>query len=243
MPFVASNTFPGVETPDPDTEIFERIPWESLRRPGPDFRWLAYLLAAVIAMGAVGVSIGRTIGPRQVVPAAAPAEIASPLPAPTTPAPADPTVPTPPQSLDPLPPPVSEPGTWSEADLRAVGDTSLEMEAAGVAEWFVVRHFTREAEERSFIDWSGPVGVEWVAADRLRVVVVIRRLAAVAGGEYARVPDEGWAVTVELGSAGWTVVDGPAPVPELELSVAVPEEMTEWTDPAGLTWSIREADP
>src|SRR5690606_40669996 len=53
----AVRTFAGVDD-ERDVEVFERIPWEALTER-PDRRWIAYVVAAVIVLGALGVSIGR----------------------------------------------------------------------------------------------------------------------------------------------------------------------------------------
>ena len=60
-----------------DVEIFERIPWESLEKP-QDRRWVVYLLAAGLVMGAVGVTVGRGMTPSSAPEPTAPVSVSAP---------------------------------------------------------------------------------------------------------------------------------------------------------------------
>jgi hypothetical protein len=226
-----------VDQSDRDVEIFERIPWDSLR-PSPDRRWWAYVVAAAIVMGAVGVSVGRTWG----------------SPAPTVPSvvTTTPTVQTTPAAapaqtgeapLEMSPPPSTTSTLWSEADLMAVPEERLLQTAAATASRFVVDHFTRDEGDdgggRSFVEWAEATATTWTAADRVTVTVVARRLAAGGDEAYRRVPDEAWEVDLRLEGERWTVVGGPAGAPAPEIVVDVVEaEQEAWTDAAGLTWQV-----
>lgn len=250
----------SVDSDEGDVEIFERIPWDALERP-QERRWIVYLVAAAVVMGAIGVSVGRGIpvGP----PSTTVSSVTSPAPEPTSPP--DVTVP-----LEAAP---EIPTTWTEADLMAVPAETLEDSAAVMAEWFIVDYFTRDggtsdAGGRSFVEWAAVVDRTWVSNSVMELTVVVRRLAAEGDDTYQRIPVEGWLVTAELGDEGWVVVQGPvaitAPDPAVDLvplDGPAPAEVVspggdetvrgaaeiddgwivevEWTDPAGLDWVIR----
>ena len=250
----------GVDSDEGDVEIFERIPWDALEKPR-DRRWIVYLVAAAVVMGAIGVSVGRgmiTVGP-------------SPTTAPSVPQTPDPT--TPPDVTAPVATAPEIPTTWTEADLMAVPAETLEDSAAVMAEWFIVDYFTRDggnsdAGGRSFVEWAAVVDCKWVSSSVMELTVVVRRLAAEGNDPYQRIPVEGWQVTTELGDEGWVVVQGPvataAPDPAVDLvplDGPVPAEVAspgadgtahgameieggwivevDWTDAAGLDWLIR----
>lgn len=236
-----------------DVEIFERIPWDSLEEK-PERRWMAYLLAAVVVLGAVGVSLGRQMGSS---PAAPPSASMAPIMTSAS---------TPEALPSPSPTAAAAPemdATWSEADLMALPAEWLEMSAAAMAEWFVVEFFTREepGEDRSFVDWARTREIEWVAPSLVEVTVLVRRLAAAGDGPYQRLGTEAWVVTTELTDDGWTVVQGPvqSETPELATDFADADqagsegsvgagkatdgrrlEEVEWVDSAGVIWKVRQ---
>lgn len=256
---VGWRTFALVDADEQDVEVFERIPWESLEKP-QDRRWVFYLVAAAVVMGAVGVTVGRGMSTPPSVPVPTEATVSAPTsssgPVPSTiPVAAAPDIPT----------------TWSEADLMAVPGETLEDAAAALAEWYVVDYFTRsgaDAEGRSFVEWSAVVAKHWRSASALELTVVLRRLAARGDEPYTKVPAEGWLVTAELVDQGWVVVEGPVAVTPLEpvvdmapLDGEVPAEVAaeveegevrggsqvaggwlvelDWVDPAGLGWVVQ----
>ncbi len=254
----------AVEEPreEHDVEVFERIPWEALEKSGPDHRWLAYLVAMVVVLGAVGISIGRGMAPS---PVTSPAVTQAPTA--TIPVASD-------VHEAPAPEPTAAPNqasVLSEADLMALPGDSLEAGAAAVAEWFVVDHFTREDGDggRSFVDWARAGELTWLGATTIDVTVLIRRLAASGDDAYQRLPAEAWRVTTELIDDHWVVIHGPTPAqaPTLDVSLPAPEGDVpdrvassvedgtitgaaqvegrwsvelQWTDDAGLTWTVRE---
>lgn len=225
-----------------DVEVFERIPWESLR-PTPDRRWVAYLVAAGLVMGAVGVTVGRGMG--------APAPSTTVGAVTTTPVP---TVPVTLGSSVPVPPPptaptvhstsLPQPEEWSEADLMAVPADAMDDVAAALAEWYVAEYFTRDDEEdagRSFVEWVRVVDRRWVTTTDIDLTVAVRRLAAQGDDPYQRMPVEAWLVSVRLEEGEWVVVAGPEPAEPPALRVELVDENAEetlWTDPAGLEWVI-----
>lgn len=229
---------------DTEVEVFERIPWESLERAGGDRRWIAYLMAGVLVLGAVGVSLGR-----QMTPAPTPVGSTAPPTVPSSqPVAGPPTgdVSAPPTSTTTAP----EAGLWSEADLMALADSPVELTAAAVAEWFIRDHFTRDGADggRSFVEWAGTVGFTWTDAARAAVTVALVRLAAEEEADYRRLDPEGWEVHLELDEEGWTVVDGPfmaeGGLPRVVISTpdsgSAETAESEWIDEAGLTWTVRE---
>lgn len=248
---------------DHDVEVFERIPWESLEQ-NPNRRWIPYLVATAVVLGAVGVTIGRGM-------ITSPAEQATVLATTTAPMADSATEPVVDETGSPdatIPPP--QESTWSEADLMALPEGAVESAAMAVAEWFVVEHFTREGDEgRSFVDWARAGELTWMDSTTVDVTVLVRRLAAEGDDPYQRLPAEAWQVTTELEGDRWVVTHGPVPLapPKLEVSVPslddhVPDEVgadsegsivgaaqidedswsvgVEWTDAAGLTWLVRD---
>lgn len=249
---------------DHDVEVFERIPWESLEQ-NPNRRWILYLVATALVLGAVGVTIGRGM----ITPPVEQPTVLATATAPMVDPSAEPVVGgrgSPDATI--LPPPES---TWSEADLMALPEGAVETPAMAVAEWFVVQHFTREEGDvgRSFVDWARAVELTWMDLTTVDVTVLVRRLAAEGDDPYQRLPAEAWQVTTELEDDWWVVTHGPVQValPTLEVSVPsledhVPDELAvapeapivgaaqideeswsvgvEWTDAAGLIWVIRD---
>lgn len=229
---------------DTDVEVFERIPWESLENVGGDRRWVAYLVAGALVLGAVGVSLGRqgVPVPAPVVPAAEStipvAEIGDGSPV---------TSPVPVSSATSYP--VTEEGSWAEADLMALAEAPVEVTGASVAEWFVTDHFTRDGDDgRSFVEWAGVVGFSWLEVDRATATVAMMRLAAEGKGEYRRLDPEAWEVVLALDEEGWVVVDGPLRAegwsPRIEIATISEGRAsveTRWVDGAGLEWPVREA--
>ncbi len=251
---------------DRDVEVFERIPWDSLKPP-PDRRWLVYLVAVAVVLTAVGLSVGRGMAPP-----VGHAVVGSDVQVETT-------VVAPAQPVEPLDsPPSTSPvdvasAMWSEADLMAVPFHNLEGEAATLGEWFVVDWFTRDgtdesSEGRSFVEWAGVSGVEWVGDDTIDVTVLVRRLASLDGGPYSRLPDEAWLVTAVVDNGEWQIIEGPvlAALSGGSVDIAplvddVPQHLMgmvdgtpvaarrdrdgwlvelSWEDPAGLSWPIRQ---
>ena len=227
---------------DTDVEVFERIPWEALEGADGNRRWVAYTVAAALVIGAVGVSLGRQGAPAPVppLPTTMPSVTYAAVPVSTV------AVATPTPSV----PPATEPGSgrWAEADLMALADTPVEVTAASVAEWFVTDHFTRDGTDgRSFVEWAGVVGFEWLDLDRATATVAVTRLAAAGGDDYQRLEPEAWTVVLAMDEEGWAVVDGPIVAETLLPRVEIPASdesgsaaVSRWIDAAGLEWTVRE---
>lgn len=213
-----------------DVEVFERIPWESLEAKS-DRRWMAYALAVVIVLGAVGVSLGRQM--------AAPPEAVSTTTAPVSTTP-ETVAPAATVEVAAAPGP---PTTWSEADLMALPAETIETTAMAVAEWFVVDFFTRDdpEDDRSFVEWARAWQMEWETPTSARVTVLVRRLGATADEPYHRLGAEAWDVELELDEEDWSVASRPARGETPELVVRDTDAIGgEWTDEAGVTWRIEE---
>lgn len=226
-------TFPTVDD-ERDVEVFERIPWESLEGK-PDRRWLAYTVAGVLVLGAVGVSIGRQVSP-------APGPPITTLPAAVTATEAP--VASPPPTTAITAPAVT---TWTEADLMALPAESVQTAAMATAEWYVVDYFTRDdpGGPRSFVEWARASEITWESPSEAWVKVLVRRLAADDGEDYRRLETEAWRVGMRLDDAGWSVL--PTPM-RMEAPVLAPLEESgssstaDWVDGAGVTWRVREAE-
>lgn len=219
-----------------DVEIFERIPWESLAER-TDHRWIAYVVAGVVVLGALGISVGRHLAAGPVVP---PATTMATAAVPT--ATSQPFPPSSPPTSAPASPPPTEP-MLTEADLMALPAADLEWAAAAVAEWFIADHFTRDSAggDRSYVEWVRAFEVEWTSTTTASVTVVTRRLAARGDDPYQRLDEEAWEVVTELTDDGWTVAAGPAPARLPLVEVGAPEPTSEWVDAAGLTWPVQDA--
>lgn len=217
-----------------DVEVFERIPWESLEDK-TDRRWMAYALAGVIVLAAVGVSLGRQMTPGL-------------EPVPTTTGEPSTTLGTvAPSTTAEVAAASPGPTTWSEADLMALPGETIETGAMAVAEWYVVDFFTRDDPEgdRSFVEWARAWQMEWDTPTSARVTVLVRRLAAPAAEPYHRLEEEAWDVEMELDGEAWSVASGPVRGAKPDLVVRNPDpdgdrDEGEWTDDAGVTWPIQE---
>jgi hypothetical protein len=221
-------TFAAVDD-ERDVEVFERIPWESLTER-TDRRWIAYVVAAVIVLGALGVSVGRHLGGAPVAPP--PTTLAAPTEAITT---------TTAAMVSPSSPPTTSP-MLTEADLMALPAADLEWSAAALAEWFVVDHFTRDTTggDRSYVEWVRAFEVEWTSTTTASVTVLARRLAAQGNDPYRRLEEEAWEVITELTEDGWDVTAGPIPVEPPSLHREDVEPTSEWVDGAGLIWPVED---
>ncbi|HEX2153234.1 MAG TPA: hypothetical protein VHL52_04590 [Acidimicrobiia bacterium] len=220
-----------------DVEIFERIPWESLE-PRPDRQWIAYLLAGIVVLGAVGISLGRQMAAAPPAPLTVTTTALAPDPVPPASVTTD-TVTT--ETVATVPEPAT---TWSEADLMALPVSSLETSAAALAEWFIVEYFTREEDggSRSYVDWAETSQVEWTDTSSAEVTVLVRRLAAGADEAYQRLEAEAWKVETNLDDTGWTVVGGPIQAEPPEMALPDRGGGVEWTDGAGISWTVHESD-
>jgi len=249
---------------DHDVEVFERIPWESLEQ-NPNRRWIPYLVATAVVLGAVGVTIGRGM----ITPPVEQPTVLATTTAPMTDSSAGPVVGatgSPDTTILP-----AQDSMWSEADLMALPEGAVETAAMAVAEWFIVEHFTREDgdEGRSFVEWARAGELTWMDPTTVDVTVLVRRLAAKGDDPYQRLPAEAWQVTTELDGDRWVVTHGPVQMAPPTLDVAVPsldgrvpDELAvateapmlgaakidednwsvgvEWTDAAGLIWLVRD---
>ncbi len=227
-----------------EREEYEHVPWSELTADkAPDRRWLAYLAAAALVAGALGLVAVRTLWPGS--PAAAPVSVETTAPSPPPPDPAATAESLPaPSPLDP-----AGPVLYSEADLLAAPAAATGAEAAVMkAEWFVADYFTSDGDGRGSLDVRtalpgdadlprlphdgapGPISyVEWARAFRVsdvgdglhRVGVAFRTVAGAAGEPLARQPVRAVEVVVRTSPGGVAVVDLPAPA-TLPLDVGYP---------------------
>ncbi|MEA1904008.1 MAG: hypothetical protein U9N56_10820 [Actinomycetota bacterium] len=223
-------------------EVYERIPWETLEKPGNDRQWVVMAVAGAVALGALAFTFMRS----QPVPA----PLAT---APVAAAPVVSTVPVAPAS--PLPTTPTAPIAVTEADLFAVDPGSLKDAVAAHAEWFAVEYFSYDGSDQSaltlgsmlpqgvplpeappavqvFVDWVGVTEVVEVAPVTFEVSLVVRSLVARDDGPFVRQAPRSAIVEIRIGGDGSPVVGLPpvlakanpgAPQP-LNLS-GVPEEI------------------
>lgn len=225
-----------------DREEYEHVPWSQLTpEAGPDRRWLAYLAAAALVAGALGLVAVRTLW--QGSPAAAPVTVETTAAGPPT------SVALFEGAAAPAPLDAAEPIAYSEADLLAGASPAGAASAAAVkAEWFVADYFTNDGDGRGSLDLrtalpgdadlpplphDAPAGgvsyVEWARAFRAddlgdglhRVAVAFRTVAGPEGEPLARQPVRAVDVVVRTAAGGLAVVDLPAPAP-LPLDVGHP---------------------
>lgn len=204
-------------------EVYERIPWETLEKPGADRQWVILGVAAAIVAGALGYTFmtNRTVPPQTPV-VTAPVSVAEPAqPAPTSPVPAA------------VPPAITVPPVIAEADLYAVPPQRLADAAAAHAEFFAVEFLTVDGtgEEQSllrsllppdvplptapdglvvFVEWVGAIETLEVGVARYEVEVLVRYMVAQDGGTYQRVAPELLTVDVEVDDAGARIASAPA---------------------------------
>ncbi len=215
-----------------EREEYEHVPWSELAAdPSPDRRWLAYLAAAALVAGALGLVVVRTLWPGS--PATVPVTVETvaapgstvdvPTPEPAAPAPLD----------------GGAAALYSEADLLAAGAPASDARAAVTkAEWFVADYFTNDGDGRGSLDvrtalpgdadlpplpHDGPHGavsyVEWSRAFRVddlgdglhRVAVAFRTVAGAEGEPLARQPVRAVEIVVRAAGDGVAIVDLPAP--------------------------------
>ncbi len=215
-----------------EREEYEHVPWSELAAdPAPDRRWLAYLAAAALVAGALGLVAVRTLWPGS--PAAAPVTVE------TGAAPGPGTAGTVPDVPAPTPLDGGEQVLYSEADLLAAAAPAGDGQAAvAKAEWFVADYFTSDGDGRGSLDLrtalpgdadlpplphDGPPGpvsyVEWARAFRAeelgdglhRVAVAFRTVAGREGEPLARQPVRAVEVVIRVSGGGVAVVDLPSP--------------------------------
>lgn len=168
------------------------------------------------------------------------------------------------------------PGTpteYSEADLAAVNTEDLHRKVAGAAEWMVLEFFTLDPADPwldrvqaasglrlppeavpgapdgqavSYVEWTRARSVEQIDGDTFLASVLIRRLVAVDGETYRRLPTEWVDLRLRLEPDGSVRA---ASLPEIATPATVtlipwPEEDLGWiTDQAGLGWPSSSGEP
>lgn len=198
-------------------EHLEQIPWSELvvqQRPFP--RWIAYVAAGALAVGAIGVVVGRSL--------------------PASSEPVTPLVPS--VSLTTLPAlpnviPTTAP-LYSEADLMALVPGSQEQLAAARAEWFVHDYFgtggrpgealgvvaalpdgaeipTGGGTGVSFVEWAQSAAIETVGPDLYQATVLFGMLGGSDVQSLTRLPVRAVSVVVEVKDGNASIVDLPSP--------------------------------
>jgi hypothetical protein len=203
-------------------EQYESIPWDALVTDDTRRRTRGlYLLAAVLVIGSLTAAIARNL------PGAAPTAMdgSSSVTAGTT------------EATDAIVVTDETGALLTEAELApAVTDRAATDSAVATATWFVADYFTLDGSSltrqslerlladhvtlpepdpdgRSFVESVVPLGVEELGEGRVRVVALVRSLAASEGEDYRRQPARAVEVTVMVSPDGSTVLDLPRPVP------------------------------
>jgi len=196
-------------------EVYERIPWETLEKRGPERQWLLIVVAGAVVAGALAYSFMQSRPASPAAPAASAAPTTSPgvATAPVAATPAAPTTTAP------------SPMLTAEADLYAVDPEHLANRAAAHAEWFAVEYFSADGSEESrrtlqammpagvplpeagegvqvFVDWVGAQEVAESGPLSYSVEVVVRSLAARGDEEFVRQPARVAEVEVVFGDDG-----------------------------------------
>jgi hypothetical protein len=217
---------------DERSEVYERIPWETLEKKGGDRQWIVYTVAGAIALGALAYSFIRN----QPVPPAAP--VAEPVV--TTAATATTAIP-PSES----PSTVAGPVVVSEADLYAVDPERLLDQAVAHAEWVAVEYVSFDGSEESqavlasllpsgaglpqapegthvFVDWAGATRVVETGPTSFEVSVRVRSLSSAGDAGFVRQPSRTVIVPVEVDEMGAHATGVPA---KTEITVAAAGEL------------------
>lgn len=216
-------------TPPGDDERFEHIPWEHIGPTNDRNKLILYGLAGAVliagltaaVVGGRGASTDLVATPTTTTPATIVTMIeATTAPTSTSTAPGA-------SALND-----DQVAVWSEADLRAFPVEILATEAAALAEWLASDFFTIDGGTqitadlegilpegsvlpeapvgtRSFVEWARAVSVEEPTPGLYQVLVLVRRLAAVEGESYRRIPPIGVEISLTWTDGGWSVTDLP----------------------------------
>jgi hypothetical protein len=203
-----------------DDERFEHIPWEHLKGPEPNRRWVLYAGAGALVAAALTASFVRA---RPVSPASAPTSMTLSA----TAAVVTPTVPALTTTLL-----ASEADPPTEADLMAVPAELLAAQAAAWAEWVTSLYFTIDGGDgpgqalgsilpassptpiptpgqRSYVEWARAIDVAEIAPAEYLVEVAVRTLGAMAEEPYRRMPARSIIWRLRWTPDGWSVLDLP----------------------------------
>lgn len=204
-------------------EVYERIPWETLEKPGGDRQWVVLGVAAAIVAGALGYTFvsSRAAQPEMPVASVPVAAADSPqLPASPAPIPAA------------VPPATTLPTVIAEADLYAVPPQRLADAAGAHAEFFVVEYLTVDGTGQEpallrsllptdvplpaapeglvvFVEWVGAIETAEIGVGRFQVDVLARYMVAQDGAPYQRAQPEVLSVEVEVDDSGARVASAP----------------------------------
>lgn len=192
-------------------EQYESIPWDALVTDDTRRRTRGlYLLAAVLVMGSLSAAIARNL------PGSAPTAVTGAVTV-TTGASVDSDVAAPLITEAALLPAVPDPAiaiaTWFVADYFTLDGSSLTRDSL---ERMLADHVDlpeADPTARSFVDSVVPFSIEELGGSTVRVVVLVRSLAASDGEDYRRQPARAVEVFVASSPEGSTVLDLPRPVP------------------------------
>jgi hypothetical protein len=240
-------------------EHYESIPWDALVTDDTRRRTRGlYLLAAVLVIGSLSAAIARNL------PGAAPTAMDG-----SSSATAGPT-----EAADAIVVADETAALLTESELAHAVTRVATDSAVATATWFVADYFTLDGSSltrqslerlladhvtlpepdpasRSFVESVVPLAVEELGEGRVRVVALVRSLAASEGEDYRRQPARAVEVTVMVSPDGSTVLDLPRPVPlpptvpvqvDLEAGEAPPVVMDAALEAARL-WGSPDPEP
>ena len=207
-------------------EVYERIPWEVLEKPRPDYNWLVIALAGAVAVGALAYSFVRSQPLPPASTAVVPVTAAAQPPAPESAA-------------------TDVPFAISEADLFAVDAERTIDEVSAHAEWFAVEFIAYDGSEESkeileallpeglplpeapegtqvFVDWVRASSVTEVRDMGFRVEVMVRSLASSSEGGFIRQRPITLVLEIVMTEVGVPMVTRPPTILEVVLPVSAP---------------------
>ena len=232
------------------SEVYERIPWETLDQKNGDRQWIIFAVAGAVVLGALAYSFMSNR------PQAQPTAAVEPVAADSLPEPAELADPVGVVPVPALPPVATGPVVVAEADLFAVNPERLLDQAVAHAEWFVAEYFTVDGSEqhsstlaslmpegvplptapdgtRIFVESVGSLDVTELESLRYEVTVLVRYLLAKDDEIYRRQPPVVATVEVAIGDSGPRIALPPqiaavaAPSPEKLALTEVPTEVGE----------------
>jgi hypothetical protein len=230
-------------------EQYESIPWDALVTDDTRRRTRGlYLVAAVLVIGSLSAAIARNL------PGSVPTAVTGAVTV-TTGASVDSDDATPLITEAALSPAITDRAvaiaTWFVADYFTLDGSSLTRDSL---ERLLADHVDLPAADpaaRSFVESVVPLAVEELGGGKVRVVTLVRSLAASDGEDYRRQPARAVEVTVMVSDDGSRVLDLPRPVPlpptaswmvDLEPGAAPPAVMDAAFDAARI-WGTPDPEP
>ncbi len=239
--------------PSTDDHIAEHVPWDQMTlHPRPDRKRIFYLAAAAVFVVVVGIVVTQQFRPTgsEFIPVVS-ASTATPLVTTATP-----------QVAVPAP---AVPAVLSEEDLMAIDSGEIERSVVARAEWASLEFFTLDPgdgwasrvstafgvevdetsqpvgpqpEAVSYVEWVRAASVDKSQSGEYLVTVMMRRIVAIDGVSYDRLPLEWVAVPIAFDDQGAPSVTGwPYPTTAILVpSSGLLSEADWFVDEQGVSW-------